>query len=104
MPDPSSARYGLIAVIVGIAAVLIICLYAMVHWQSAADVATAISPVTGIIGTIIAAFFGVQVGASGKQRAEDQRDKVQAQNGALLGMLPPEQYEKVLKEHAELFR
>lgn len=103
MPDSSSARYGLIVVIVGIGAVMMVCIFAMTHWQSAADVATVISSVAGIIGTMVGAYFGVQLGASGKQKVEEQRDKAQAQNRELAGALLPEQYERIRREHSELF-
>jgi hypothetical protein len=97
------SRYGLIVVCLGIGAVIFVAVFAMSRWASAADVATVISPVSGLISTVVAAYFGFQVGASGKDKSEKQRDRAVAQVRELAGSLAPNEYEKIRQANPDLF-
>ena len=54
-----------------------------------ADMVAALGSVTTVVGTIIGAYFGVQIGSHGKEAAEAER--TQAENAArlALGKLDP---------------
>jgi hypothetical protein len=56
-----------------------------------------------VIGTIVGAYFGLQAGAAGKQKIENQRDHAQAQVRELVGAMDQAQYQKVKGDHRELF-
>jgi ABC-type nickel/cobalt efflux system permease component RcnA len=71
--DQLRIKYGFRIVIIGLVLVAVVFLAAIVKWTTASDVAAAVSSVTGVVGTIIGAFFGVQVGSAGKEKAEAAR-------------------------------
>jgi hypothetical protein len=54
-------RYGFYLVIIGLVVILAVLLIAVRKYATASDVVTVIGSVTGVIGTIVGAFFGVQV-------------------------------------------
>jgi hypothetical protein len=60
---------GLIVVVVGFAILIAAFLVTVFHYPTAGDVSTALAAITGTIGTIIGAYFGVQAGSAGGQRA-----------------------------------
>jgi hypothetical protein len=84
---------GLIVAMTGIIGLLIVFVVTMFHYGTGATrVATALSAVTGTVGTIVGAYFGVQVGsASGdkataaaeKSRAASDKERAQTQDKAL---------------------
>jgi hypothetical protein len=61
----------------------------------AADVSTALAPVTGIVGTIVGAYFGVQVGSQGRQQAEANTVEAQKRVTQLAAAVDPERLEKI---------
>ena len=71
--DAMRVRYGFWVVIAGFGLVAVVALLAIYRWTTASDVATIISSITGVVGTVVGAFFGVQVGSAGKERAEKER-------------------------------
>jgi hypothetical protein len=60
---------GLIVVVVGFGILIAAFLVVVFHYPTAGDVSTALAAITGTIGTIIGAYFGVQAGGAGGQRA-----------------------------------
>ena len=60
--------YGFIVVILGLVFVLAVFVFAIFKFNSASDVTTTVTSVGGVIGTIVGAFFGLQLGAAGKER------------------------------------
>jgi hypothetical protein len=51
-----------------------------------------------LVGTVVGAFFGVQVGSAGKERAEAARERSEEMAKAALSMLPPESAEQLRSE------
>ena len=51
-----------------------------------------------MVGTVVSAFFGVQVGAVGKERAEAALERSEQEIKAALSMLPPESAEQLRAE------
>jgi hypothetical protein len=79
-------RYGLIAVISGLvilAALYIASLYFFTSQgknteQMANNIVASMGVVTGVIGSLVSAYFGIQLGSAGRERAEAQRDRAVA--------------------------
>ena len=46
--------------------------------QVANNVVASMGVVTGVIGSLISAYFGIQIGSAGRERAEAQRDRAVA--------------------------
>ena len=57
--------------------------------------ANSVGAVASLVGTVVGAFFGVQVGAVGKERAEAARERSDQGIKAALSMLPPEAAEQL---------
>ena len=72
---PDRTKLGFLLVIIGIVAVLAAFGLAMLRWKAATDVAAGLAPITGVIGSLVGAFFGLQLGAEGKEKAEKAKDE-----------------------------
>ena len=94
--DELRVRYGFWVVVIGLFIVGIIFVVSILKWSTAADVATAVGSLTGVVGTIIGAFFGIQVGSSGKEKAEADRATAEDKAMSLAAELPPDVAKNVL--------
>jgi uncharacterized membrane protein YbhN (UPF0104 family) len=95
--DAGRWKYGLWVVFAGLAVILVAFGGALVAFSEAADVSTALAPVTGVVGTIVGAYFGVQAGAAGKDKAEEERAQATELAHHALGALPEDKAEKVMQ-------
>jgi len=75
--------YGLVAIISGLL-VLAVLYTASLFFFSAAEgdsqqvannIVASMGVVTGVIGSLVSAYFGIQLGSAGRERAESQRDR-----------------------------
>jgi uncharacterized membrane protein len=86
-------RYGgaLIVILVGLAVIALLSYFLPVKesWK-AADVIALVGTLTTFLGTVVGAFLGVQVGAAGKQKAENLANRA-------LGALAPAEAARVIK-------
>lgn len=89
-------RYGLIAVMVAVTAILAAFVFAALRYDTATDVSTALAAITGTVGTILGAYLGVQTGSQGKEEAEAARQKAEARAVALAAAAPYEQAREAL--------
>jgi len=101
--DLARLKYGFLVVLIGLAVILVLYAVAIRTWSSATDVATVVSSVTAAVGTIVGAFFGIQAGAAGKEKAEEQRDRAQAQARELAAALSRAEYQSVAASRRDLF-
>jgi hypothetical protein len=87
--DPTRVSSALVIAILGllIPAALVVFLV-LKDWKSA-DVATIVGLFTSVVGTLVGAFLGAQVGSAGKQKAEDLARRA-------LAALPPERAEQIV--------
>lgn len=69
------AGSGVVVVIIGLGAVLTIFVVAIAKLSEEANIVTAASSATGVIGTVVGAYFGIKVGSAGKEEAEASRDE-----------------------------
>src|SRR5688500_6330971 len=96
--DRLRLRYGLWIITTGFALVFLITLIATFRWVEVTSVAAVVGAVASLVGTVVGAFFGVQVGAVGKERAEAARERSDQEIKAALSMLPPESAEQLRAE------
>jgi hypothetical protein len=68
--------HGLIAVGMGLGVIVVCFVFAVLRWQTANDVAVVLAAVTGTVGAIVGAYFGVQVGSAGKEQSDAQAIKM----------------------------
>jgi hypothetical protein len=71
------ARYGVLVVLAGFSMTLGAFVAALIVLDTAQAISTALAPITGLIGTIVGAYFGIQKGAEGKQAVEEQRQQAE---------------------------
>ena len=84
-PGRKDGPYGMYVVLAGILAVTAVALAAIFHYSTATQVVTALGPVTGIIGTLVGAYFGLRGSSLAQQKAADaeaQRAKSAANQAA----------------------
>jgi hypothetical protein len=91
------ARYGAGVVIAGLVVVALTFFAALIAFDKASSVSTALAGVTGVIGTIVGAYFGVQVGSEGKARADEnarvatnQLTQANEKAAAVATLVPPQ--------------
>jgi len=96
--DRLRLRYGFWIIITGFALVFVIALISTFRWAEVTSVATVVGAVASLVGTVVGAFFGVQVGAVGKERADAARERSEEGIRAALSMLPPEAAEQLRAE------
>ncbi|HEY2224632.1 hypothetical protein [Actinomycetospora sp.] len=82
-------RYGLIAVIAALLAIVVLVVVAMFRYP-AAEVNNVVGTALGAIGTLVGAYFGVQVGSAGKAEAEKAKDVAQERVVQLAAAAPVE--------------
>lgn len=75
--DKLRLTYGFWIIVIGFFLVAMLFMIAVSHWTKADDVVTVIAVITTFVGTIVGAFFGVQVGSAGKERAENERKQAE---------------------------
>jgi hypothetical protein len=93
--DRLRLRYGFWIIIIGFALVFSVTLIATFTWAEVTSVATLVGAVASLVGTVVGLFFGVQVGAVGKERADAARERSDEGIKAALSMLPPEAAEQL---------
>jgi hypothetical protein len=70
--------------------IIIITIVSTFRWTEVTSVATVVGAVASLVGTAVGAFFGVQVGAVGKERAEASHERSEEMARVSLSVLPSE--------------
>ena len=83
-------RYGLLIILAGFVLVALVSVVAIFRWDDATNTAAVIGATTSLVGTVVGAFLGVQVGSAGKERAEAARERSEEAARAAMAMLPPD--------------
>jgi hypothetical protein len=89
--DSGRPGYGVTVVIAGLVVIFSSFAVALVEYSQAADVSTAMAPITGVVGAIVGAYFGVHVGAAGRATADQHRKEADDDAKKLACVLSPEQ-------------
>lgn len=72
--DPKT-RYAFILILGGIAAIVLILLIASLNYDDGEQAALVIATGTGVIGTLVGTFFGLQAGSAGRDHLERQLEE-----------------------------
>jgi hypothetical protein len=90
--------YGFWIVVIGFAAALLALLIAvgLGGWKDAKDVTSVVSAITGVVGSLAGAFFGVHVGQAGKERADVRAQEAEKRLTTLAALAPPDIAERAL--------
>jgi hypothetical protein len=97
-PDELRIKYGYRVILGGFILVAVVLLVAILRWDVANDVALVVGLFTSMVGTIVGAFFGIQVGSQGKEEALVAREQAETKADAALGALPKEEARQVLQD------
>lgn len=93
---------GLVVVVVGLAALVVLGVIAMVS-ASTGDMGTISTAAFGVIGSVIGAFFGVSAGLGDRERVDNER-RIEATKGQMLAAMMPEDKKtdalEMLKEYS----
>jgi uncharacterized integral membrane protein len=95
--DNQRWTYGLIAVGIGLVVILIALLIVTNKFDTAADVGTVMGVVVSPIGTIVAAYFGVAAGSSGKAKSDDNAKKATKAAITMAAAMPPDQAQEIVR-------
>jgi hypothetical protein len=95
--DNKRWTYGLIAVGIGLVVILIALGIVTNRFTAAADVGTVLGVVVTPIATIVAAYFGVAAGSSGKAKAEDNAKKATKAAIRMAAVTDPQEAEEIVK-------
>lgn len=96
--DRMRLRYGLLIILAGFALVAVIAIISIYRWEDVTNVATVIGATTSLVGTVVGAFLGVQVGSAGREQAEADRQRLEETSRLALSMLPPEVAQQIRRE------
>jgi len=87
--DASKTKYGFYMIVIGFAFVFAALVFSVLHYSDVKDATAAVGSISGVIGTLAGAFFGVHAGAAGKDKAEAERQQAQQKVERLAAMLSP---------------
>jgi hypothetical protein len=99
-----SSIAGLLAVIAGLLSLMAVSVAAIVSLPSGdgQNVVAVTTGSFGVIGTVVGAYFGVKLGADGRQAAQHAQRAEAAKVQALAAQLDPEEANKALRETGQL--
>ena len=88
--DPSTEqlriRKGFWLSVIGLVlAASLVVLLLLFGWKTASDIVAVVGLFTSVLGTLVGAFFGLQIGASDKAKAEERADSAEKNLKSLLG-------------------
>ena len=96
--DRLRLKYGLLIILTGFALVALMAIISIFKWEDVTNVATVIGATTSLVGTVVGAFLGVQVGSAGREQVEADRQRLEETSQIALSMLPPEVADQIRRE------
>ncbi|MEX2161822.1 MAG: hypothetical protein WD751_07905 [Anaerolineales bacterium] len=87
-----------------LAALLVVFLILSPKFSAATDITSIVGLFTTTLGTIVGAFFGLQIGAAGKEGAEERADNAEKTASALSAAAGPDTIAKAKKFYPDLFK
>lgn len=64
--------YGMWVIVAGLVALVAVSVTAIFHFSDAADVVTAVSPISGVIAALVGAYFGMRGATLAQQKANER--------------------------------
>ncbi|HVL06869.1 MAG TPA: hypothetical protein VM388_12850 [Acidimicrobiales bacterium] len=95
--SPKRWLYGLVAIGLGLAAILIALLIVTREFDTASDVGAILGVVVAPVATIVAAYFGVQAGSAGKEAADKNANAANEKAIALASAAEPAAAQEALR-------
>ncbi len=86
-----------------LAALLVLVLLAF-GIKQANDIVAIVGLFTSVLGTLVGAFFGLQIGSAGKEQTEQRANKAESKSNALLAASDMEVIKKAKKAFPEAFK
>ncbi|HEV7807626.1 MAG TPA: hypothetical protein VGO80_17535 [Solirubrobacteraceae bacterium] len=71
MPSASQWPHAAIVAVTAIVAVALVAAIAVYHYTKASDAVTVLGPVTAVISSLVAAYFGIRVGTLTQQKQNE---------------------------------
>jgi uncharacterized membrane protein len=84
-------------------AALIVVVLLFAGFKESKDITSIVGLFTSVLGTLVGAFFGLQIGSAGKEKAEERADKAQQKATALGAAADPDTIERAKKNYPNLF-
>lgn len=94
--DLARVRYGAWLIVVAFVLLGAVFGIAVAKFTAPADITAVVGSVAGVVGVIIGAFFGVQVGSSGKEAAEADRAQAERAARIALAKLEPREADQIM--------
>lgn len=94
--DKIRIKYGFWVIIVGFLFVAAVFIIAIIKWNNASDVTAVVGAFTGLVGTVVGAFFGAQIGLAGREKAERDRKEAEEKAFRIAMLLPPEKAKSII--------
>jgi hypothetical protein len=92
-------RYAFWLAVVGLGLGAALVLFLVFEgWKTASDIVAVVGLFTSVLGTLVGAFFGVQVGASGKEKEQQAAQAAHRLAQRALAALEPDKAQSVLEE------
>jgi hypothetical protein len=97
MVDKIKAQLGALIVLSGFVGILIALWLVLGSFKDAKDVTSIMAPITTAIAGLGGAFFGVNLGQQGRERAEEDRNKAQQRAELYASQLPKEEADVIMQ-------
>jgi hypothetical protein len=92
-------RYAFWLAVIGLGLAALLVVFLVVEgWKTASDVVAVVGLFTSVLGTLVGAFFGVQVGSAGKEKEQQAAQAANRLAQRALAAMAPEQARTVLQE------
>jgi hypothetical protein len=102
------AKYGYHIIIAGLALVSVLYISTIIIFafltpdNLANNVVACMGAITGVIGSLVAAYFGLQSGAAGKEASDAKAEQQSALASAAMGQLDPNQSETAIQNAQQI--
>ena len=84
-------------------AALLVVILLVYGFNKASEITSVVGLFTSVLGTLVGAFFGLQIGTAGKEKAEQRADEAQKRANALQGAATPEVLERARDIYPRIF-
>jgi hypothetical protein len=87
----------------GLAAALVVALL-IAGVKTASEITAVVGLFTSVLGTLIGAFFGLQIGSADKAKAEERAENAQKKADVLGAFAQPETIQRAMEKFPDLFK
>ena len=89
-------KYAFWLAIIGLSIAAILVMFLVYRgWSEAERVVAVVGLFTSVLGTLVGAFFGMQIGAAGKEKDQQARQNAESLARKALSALPPESAQRI---------